>query len=146
MSTYTGKPVTIKQPASRVVERFADLSKLQGAFDNLNDSQKQQMGEVRLEPKAIVIINPMAGEIRFEITHLSEDLIKLECAAPMAMSMNVHMNPVDGGTEITTEVDVDIPVMLRPLIGPFIQKAANGIGALITTVAAADAADADSVQ
>lgn len=149
MSAYTGKTVTINLPAKEIAARFKDLSKLQGAFDNLSDEQRKQMGELRLEPDAIIINNPMAGEIRFQVTDLTDSLIRLACDKPLPMSMDVNMSPADpsgASTVLTTGVDVDVPMMLKPFVGPLIQKAADSMGSLIATVARADGADADTVD
>lgn len=147
MSTYTGKTVTVNRRPAEIAEQFKDLSNLQGAFDNLSDDQKGRMGEIRLEPQAIIINNPMIGEIRFTVTDLTDSLIRLACEKPMPMSMNVAMAPAgDAATELSTTVDVNVPMMLKPLVGPLVQKAADSMGYLVQTVANADNADASAMN
>lgn len=148
MTEYTGKTVTVNTPASKIVERFSDLSSLQTAFDNMDESQKKQVGEVILERDAIVINNAMVGKIRFQVTELSDDVIRLSCASPMPMDMAVNMKAANAegtATTLTTVVSVDVPMMLKPIVGPMIQKAADGMASMITRVATIDVADTDKV-
>ena len=46
--------------------------------------------------------------------------------------MTMDIRPVsDNTSEVETLIDVEIPAMLRPLIGPQLQKAADKFGELI---------------
>ena len=52
------------------------------------------------------------------------------------MNLILEMKPVDAeSTELTGVIDVDIPVMLRPLVGPTLQKAADQFGSLFARFA-----------
>ena len=46
--------------------------------------------------------------------------------------MALHIAPAgEQSSTVTAEIDVEIPAMLRPLVGPQLQKAADQIGTLI---------------
>ena len=46
--------------------------------------------------------------------------------------MEMHINPLTpDSSSVQTQIDVEIPAMLRPLIGPQLQKAADKFGELI---------------
>ena len=139
MSTYKGKTVTINTPAEKVAERFADLSAFAGAFDQIDASQKAQMGDVRLEPQAIIITNPAAGELRFDVVERTPQRITLQCSSPLPLAMNILMEDANGGgTLVSTAIEVDLPIFIRPLIGPQLQKAADGFSDMVARIAEAD--------
>ncbi len=51
------------------------------------------------------------------------------------MFINIVYRPNGTGSEIYGEMDVEIPVMLRPLIGPTLQKAVDNFGNLFASMA-----------
>lgn len=141
MSVYKGKTVTIQVPAQRVADKFADLSRLQSSFSQLPEDQLKKIGELRLEPQAIVVNNPMAGELRFEIVERTPQRICMVCGHPMQMGMNIDMAPnADDAqaTDVTTGVDVDLPFFLKPILGPRMQYVADGFADMVSAIARAE--------
>lgn len=141
MSLYKGKTVTIEIPAQKVADKFADLSMLQKAFDKLPADQLAQVGEMYLEPQAIVIKNPMVGDLRFEITERSAERIVMACEQPMHMGMIVDMEAnADNAeaTDVTTSVDVDLPFFIKPILGPRMQTVADGLAGMVSAIARAE--------
>ena len=52
------------------------------------------------------------------------------------MKLEVGFLPVDdSSTEVTGSIDVDMPAMLRPIVGPTLQKAADQFGTLFAKLA-----------
>jgi hypothetical protein len=49
---------------------------------------------------------------------------------PMTLSINLTEKAADK-TEVLSSIDVDIPAMLRPLVGPKLQEAAEKFGDMI---------------
>jgi hypothetical protein len=48
------------------------------------------------------------------------------------MKMQLILKPIDASSsEVSAQIEVDIPAMLRPLVGPQLQKAADEFGKLI---------------
>ena len=144
MSTYKGKTVTINVPAPVVAGKFDDLIAMQKSFDNIPAEMKEKMGDIRLEPQAIVVSNPMAGEMRFEIEERSDNRIVMGCSHPMRLVMDILLEPVAGNpdaTEVSTAVEVDLPFFLKPLLGPRLQQAADGFSVLVANIANAECAD-----
>jgi hypothetical protein len=49
----------------------------------------------------------------------------------------VNLTPLTAdSTEVTTDIDINIPAMLRPFIAPHMQRAADQFGTLMAKVAA----------
>ena len=56
--------------------------------------------------------------------------------SPVPMKLNVALNPVDAAsTEVKGSIEVEIPALLRPMIGPTLQKAADRFGELFASLA-----------
>lgn len=138
MSTYVGKSVTVNVGAHAIAEKFADLSALSDKIEHLPEEERAQIGNVRFEQDAIVISNPMAGDIRLAVTERTPRLIRMECNAPIHIAFDANLRPVAGkeneATEIQTEINADIPAMLRPFIGPHLQNAADRISDMMVRI------------
>ena len=75
------------------------------------------------------------GEIAFHVTErVSPGKVVFGTkSSPVPLTMEVNIRPLDeASAEVQTVIDVEIPAMLRPLIGPQLQKAADKFGELMT--------------
>lgn len=133
MSKYTGKTVTIAKPAAAVVDRFSDLSKLQSVIDNLPEDQRAKVGEISLTQDSICINTQQVGKISFTITERTDNRIAFNAVgAPVPMALVLDIKPVaEQECQLTSSIDVDIPVILRPMIGGALQKAADQMGEMM---------------
>jgi hypothetical protein len=137
MANYKGKAVSVNSSAEAIAARFSDLSTLNDYVDKLPEAERQKIGDVSFEKDAISIKNPQIGSLRFAVTDCTPQLIKLACASPVAMALQVHLSPLSADrTEVTTDIDINIPAMLRPFIAPHMQRAADQFGELMAKVAA----------
>lgn len=144
MSEYKGKTVTIDVPAQRVADKFADLSKLQESFSHIPAEQIEKVGKMHLEPQAIVIENPMVGEMRFDIVERNDRRIALVCDKPLHIGMAITMEPnADNSlsTDVTTAIDVDLPFFMKPIIGSKMQFVADGFADMVSAIARAESAE-----
>lgn len=137
MSTYKGKPVIVKVSPSQIADKFADLTVLQESIDKLPESERARLGQTRFEKDAIVIVNPQVGEMKFNIVERSESQIKMQADGMLPMAMLIQMSPKEDGaaTEIVTSIDINLPAMLKPFVGPQIQKAADQFGVMMGNIA-----------
>lgn len=137
MATYTGKPVTIGCQAADLFDRFSSMDTLQQKIENLPDEVKQQLGEMRFEKDRLVIVTPQVGEIAFRVKERNapSDVVFTAEGSPVPLDMTVNFTPLsDTSTEVVTRIDIDIPPMLRPMVGPHLQKAADKFGELMANL------------
>lgn len=137
MSKYSSTPATVKRSAEEVYDVFADLTKFAERIDNLPEDVHRKLGDVTFEPDAIAVQTPQLGELRFEVTERvkPDKIVFGSPAAPIPMSMMVLITPIDDATsEVRTELDVEIPAMLRPFVGPKLQQAADKFGEMIANL------------
>ena len=132
MSKYSSQPVVVKRSAETIAEQFADFRRLQSALDNLPADEKAKVGDVSFTEDTIKISTQQVGEIKFKVDRRTPEAISLKAEkSPVPMNLILEMKPVDAeSTELTGVRDVDIPMMLRPIVGPTLQKAADQFGSL----------------
>jgi len=134
MSTYSSKPTTVNHPVEELFERFSDLSNLEHKLQELPADQLAKIGEVHFTPDSMSIITPQVGELKFQVVERQAPnrLVFSAVSSPLPLQMSLNLNAIDASsTEVTSAIDVDIPVMLKPLIGGKIQEAADKFGELI---------------
>lgn len=134
MATYKSAPRTIERPQEELFNRFSDLSHLQTALDTLTSEQRQAVGDVKFTADTIKIVTPQVGAIEFRVQkreHPSHIVFGTASSpVPLTMTMDIkQLSP--SSSQVETLIDVEIPAMLRPLVGPQLQKAADKFGELI---------------
>ncbi len=134
MATYKSKPAVVEKPAAELFDRFSDMTRLQSALDSLTEEQRAQIGQVAFTADSIKIVTPQVGEIAFSVIERQapSKIVFGTTSSPVPLTMKVDLKPLtDNSTEVETVIDVDIPMMLRPMVGPYMQKAADKFGELI---------------
>ena len=141
MAIYKGKAVRVETTPEAIAARFSDLSTLEGLLEKLPEEQRKNIGQVSFEKAAIVVNNPKVGNVRMEVQECTTERIVLGAGGMLPMTINVNLKGVEdnAATEIETAIDINIPVMLRPLVSPHLQQAADQFGLLITRLASVDA-------
>lgn len=138
MAKYTGKPAIVDIPAAQIAEKFDDLSQLSGYTDKIPAEERAKMGDLRFERDAIIIKNPAVGEMAFKVVEHNADRVVFRADGMLPLTINVNLKALESGskTEVTTVLDIEIPAMLRPLIGGKLQQVADTFGDLIGKLAA----------
>lgn len=135
MSIYKGKPAKVGQPQETVYEKISNIGAYQQRLDSLPEEARAKLGDVRFSDDAIVITAQPVGEICFKVVErTAPSLVRLEAtSSPVPFGIAIRMT-ADGAesTDVSTELDVDIPMMLRPMVGGKLQEAADKFSDLIT--------------
>lgn len=137
MAQFSSKPVVVDRPVDSLVEKFSDFTVLSRTLDELPAEEREKIGDVAFTTDSIEINTPQVGRIVLRATERSADGVRLQAeGAPVAMGLIIGFKPVgDARTEVSGTIDVEIPAMLRPLIGPTLQKAADQFGGLFARLA-----------
>lgn len=133
MAKYTSKPVSVPLGATEVSDKFADLSRLEGALDHLSADDRAKVGDVTFETDSIAINTPQVGQIKFRVTERTPERVVFAAeSSPVPLSMIVELKPESAtATSLEAAIDVEIPAMLRPMLGGTMQKAADQFGELL---------------
>lgn len=137
MSRYESKAVKVARSAEALAERFSDFTGLGEALNGMSAEERAKVGDVAFDRDTITITTPQVGAIRLRAVERTPSSVRLEAeGSPVPMSLELNFHPVEPElTEVTGALDVDIPMMLRPLVGPAMQKAVDQFGDLFAKLA-----------
>lgn len=135
MTEFKGKTVELSASPATVYARLSDFSNLGQRLEELPAELRSQIGDVRFTADSIIINAAPAGEMTLAITERIEpSRIKMSAAnspVPLHMSINIADGPTEGTSTVSPVVEVDIPPMLKPFIGPKMQEAADKFGDML---------------
>lgn len=139
MATYKGKDVTVNGTPQQISQKFADLTVLEPALDRLPDAERQKIGDISFTPDAIIMNNPQTGQIKFVVSERTDHRIAMTCqGGPLPISMDITLKAInDTDTLMSTGLELDIPLFLRPVVGPYLSKALDQITDLLANIAKA---------
>ena len=133
MSKYRGKAVVVNGNVEDVFSKIANLGAYQQYVDNMPDDIKAKLGDVRFTDDSIVLNANPVGEIVLKQTRLeSPSLFGMPAQnSPVPMALSIVTSPVGDSTEVVPSIDVEIPAMLRPLVGGKLQEAADKMSEIL---------------
>ncbi|MDE7154072.1 MAG: hypothetical protein K2O00_06475 [Muribaculaceae bacterium] len=135
MSKYSGKPSMVNRSNTELFSKLSNVDAMRERFEQIPDDVKAQAGQLRFEDNRLIIVTPQAGEIAFAIKSAKEpeQIVYSAEHSPVPLNLVVDLKPVsENSTEVTTSIDVELPMMLRPLVGPQMQKAADKLAEVIS--------------
>lgn len=134
MSIYSSKPQTVKGDIDTVYDKVANPMQFQKYLDQLPADVLAKIGDIRFTDDSIVITAAPVGEIALTITErMPGKHVKFAAQnAPVRMETVIELQPLGADlTEVTAKIDVDIPPMLRPMVGGKLQEAADKMGEML---------------
>lgn len=137
MFTYSSKPIVVKMPADELNKKFSDFTIFKDRLSQLTPEQREQLGETDFTTDTMEVNTPQMGRVTLRAVERTSDTLALQAeGTPMPLLLKVVYKPVDANsTEITGAVDADLPLMLKPMVGPLLQKFANKLGDLFASLA-----------
>ncbi len=137
MATFKSKPTLINKPTQVVSDKFSDLSQMQAILDQFGEEERAKIGDIKLTRDKILISTQQVGDISFEVTErTSERVVFAAVGSPVPLNLVIDLKAIsDESTELTTTMDVEIPVFLKPMIGGAMQKAVDQFGELMQKLA-----------
>ena len=134
MAKYASKPVAVNQPVEVLFDRFSDVSVFQQRINEIPEEERAKIGDVTFEADAICINTPQVGQLKFKVTERTAPghIVFSAVGSPIPLAMMIDITATSESTsEVVTAIDVEIPAMLRPLIGGKMQEAADKFGEMI---------------
>ncbi len=127
MATYKSDEVTLNAPAERVYEKLNNLEGLgdlikNAPIDQIPEDKRGMLDQIKVTPDTISFpAGPMGALTMRKTKCVAPTLIHLEGeGAPVPMSLNLKLTPMgDSMCGAVVEIDIQIPMMLKPMIsGP----------------------------
>lgn len=138
MTTYSSKPVDVNMSAATVFDRISNLGSFQERIDQLPEEVRAKIGSVTFTDDTIVINAAPMGDVTLRVTERipSKRLALSAENSPVPLTLAVNLNEKGAdSTEVVTAIDVEMPAMLRPMVGPKLQEAAEKFGDMIKNLA-----------
>lgn len=142
MATFTSPTSFISAPAEKVYARFSNLENLSSLLanipaDKVPADQRSMLDNIQVDAESITLPAGPAGTIRLVMADRVEPtLICLRGeGAPVPLSVSLHIAPLSSDScETSAEVDIEIPMMMLPMIKGALQKMVDQIGAIIPAI------------
>lgn len=133
MSTYTAKPFSVDRSAETIAAKFDDLTALRPMLDKLSEEDRAKIGDLQLTPDTISVTAGPVGQVTFRVSERTPKRVALRAeGSPVPLVLGVDLNPTGpDSTEVKCGIDVDLPMMLRPMVGPQLQKAVGMLSDVI---------------
>lgn len=137
MAKYSSKPTTLTIPINVAFERISNLSSYKERIEAIPAEQREKMGKVTFTEDSITLSTSQIGELRFDITERKEPtrIVFSSAGSPIPLSLSMDLTEKSANeTEVVTTIDIEIPAMLRPMIGGKLQEAADKFTELISSL------------
>ena len=137
MTKYSGKPAIVAQPRQQIFDKVSNLSSFQERLDSMPQEVKDRLGDVKFTDDKIIINAPAVGQLVFAVTEkVAPELLKLSAEnSPVPFFITLHFAPEsETTTKVNSDLEVEIPMMLRPMVGGKLQEAADKFSEMFTTL------------
>ena len=131
MTSYSGKPVTLNMSAEDAYERLNNLGAFQERINALPDEIKSKIGDISFTEDTISFNGTPMGSLTLRISErVPGQRVAFNAeGAPVPIIMAVNIAPAgEGMSTAVTSIDVELPAMLKPMVGPRLQEAADKMG------------------
>lgn len=137
MSKYSGRTVSVARSAQEIADKFADLSQFSAMLDRMPEEERAKIGDVTFDTDSVAINTKQIGTVRFQVVERTPQAVRLSAVgSPVPLTMSIDLDATSPNTtDVTTNIDIDIPVMLRPMVGPHLQKAVDQFSDLVAKLA-----------
>lgn len=133
MATYNSGEVILQASAEAVYARLSNLENLRSLLekvpaDKIPADKLEMFNSISITPDAITVPGGAVGTLTFRVKEKVEpSLIRLAGEGlPVPLSLSMHIQP-DGpeSSRANVEINIEIPAMLKPMVGGHIQKIAD---------------------
>lgn len=142
MSTYKSGETIINAPAQAVYARLSNLENLKNFLQNvpedkIPEDKRQMLEQIVVTPTSISLPGGPVGSVTLELTKCVEpSLIELSgVGTPVAMKLMVNIAEETAETSSArVALDIDIPMMLKPMVGGTLQKMVDQFGSMLSVM------------
>lgn len=133
MSLYKGKAIELPRPVAEIYARVSDLGQYREMLEQLPEEQRQKLQGVEFRGDALKMDAPGVGELVFSITERvpSSRVGLTAVGSPVPLKLALDLEDIDGSsTRLIPSIDINLPAMLKPFIGPKLQQGADQLGSV----------------
>lgn len=138
METYKSDKVTINHNINLIYSKLSDPSIFKAQIDNnmdrLPDEAREHLKSVKFEEDGISVESPM-GTLKLSVSESQEPtMVKYTAqSSPVPFGVTINLESVDENTtQAVTELNIELPFMLKAMVGGKLSEGAQKMGELIT--------------
>ena len=142
MAIYSSGDVTLKAPAATAYEKLSNLENLQGMLDKvpadrIPEDKRAMFENIKITHDTIEVPGGPMGNLVFRVVEReAPSKIKLRGEGiPIEIALILTIKPHDDtSSKANVDVDINLPAMLKPMVGGQIQKIANQFGEVLGSI------------
>lgn len=142
MAIYSSDNITINASADAVFDKLSNLENLKTMLDKVPadkvpEDKRQMFENIKITPDTIEVPGAPMGNLVFRVTERkAPSLIRLKGEGiPIEMALILHIEPKTQDSALAkVDIDINIPAMLKPMIGGQIQKIADQFGTVLGAI------------
>ena len=142
MTTYSSDKVKLPASADAVYNKLTNLENLRDLLakvpaDRIPEDKRQMFDNIKITSDTIEVPGGPMGSLTFRVVErVDPKLIRLKGEGiPMAMELAMHIEPETADSSTAkVDLDIDIPALLKPMVGGQIQKIAKQFGDVLGAI------------
>ncbi len=137
METYKSDKVTINHNINLIYSKLSDPNIFKAQIDNnmdrLPEEAREHLKSVKFEEDGISVESPM-GTLKLSVSESQEPtMVKYTAqSSPVPFGVTINLESVDENTtQAVTELNIELPFMLKAMVGGKLSEGAQKMGELI---------------
>lgn len=134
MAKYSSEKVTINHPAEAVFSRLTNIADFKTRLDSVPEEARKHLEGLKFGDDSIIINAPGVGDLEFRVIEKKEpELVKLGASnSPVPFDITIHLTPETASSTLAqAEINLELPAILKAMVGGKLQEAANQFGNML---------------
>lgn len=139
MATYKSEQVDVNRPAEQVYDLISNPENLRDLIENapadkLDDKVREQIAGIEFTPDSVTIPGGPVGSLVLRADgNTRPTLVRFRGeGTPVPVALRVDIIPIDAeNCQTQVIIDLEIPMMLKPMVNGPLQKMVDQIGTLL---------------
>lgn len=142
MAIYSSGDIVLQAPVTTVYDKLSNLENLKSMLDKvpadrIPEDKRQMFENINITPDTIEVPGGPMGNLVFRVTERkAPSKIRLNGEGiPIEMALILNLEPLsDNTSNAKVDIDINIPAMLKPMVGGQIQKIAEQFGQVLGAI------------
>lgn len=142
VSSFKSEQTPVSASAEKVYSRLSNLDNLASLLarvpgESIPDDKREMFDNIKIDSDSITLPGGPVGEVCLAVTERREPtLIRLEGkGTPVPMAVMLHITPTGADScETQAEIDIQIPMMLAPMVKGPLQKMVDQFAAVVRAI------------
>lgn len=137
METYKSEPVIIEHNIEVIYSKLSDPRVFKEHIDNnldrLPDEAREHLEKVKFEDDGISVDSPL-GALKLSVSEsVAPNMVKYTAeSSPVPFGLTINLEAIDETqTQAVTELSIELPFMLKAMVGSKLTDGAKKLGELI---------------